>query len=162
MNDMNTQAVVMPEEITQAESVVVAEEKPKPYTLRKLEAQDMFVMFRIISAIGINEFKLIFEAEGLKDIFNKLMSGAGKAEVMKDGEGLIATGASVVLDFAQIIFTNISKCEREVYQLLSNLSGMKVEKIRTLGAAVFAEMVIDVIKKGEFRDFIQVVSGLFK
>ena len=150
MTEINTQAVDMP----------VTEEKP--YKLRNLEAQDMFIMFRIISAIGLNEFKVIFEAKGLTDIFHKLLAGAGKEDVLKNNEELIATGASVVLDFAQVILTNIPKCEREVYQLLSNLSGMKVDKIKTMGMAVFAEMVIDVIQKGEFRDFIQVVSRLFK
>ena len=140
----------------------MTETKEKPYKLRNLEAQDMFVMFKIISAIGVNEFKVIFEGKGLTDIFQKLMAGAGKADMLKDNDEVIATGASVVLDFMQVILANIPKCEREVYQLLSQLSGMKVEKIKTLGMVVFTEMVIDVIKKDEFKDFIQVVSVRFK
>lgn len=145
----NVQAEVMPEFSI-----------PKPYVFRRLEAVDVFIMFKIISAIGVNEFKILFDSKGLVDLVTKLASEKGKK--MKTDEEFIAVGASVFLDLAQVIITNIPKCEREIYQLLSQVSDMKVEHIKRLDAVTFTEMVIDFLKKEEFGDFFKVVSKLFK
>ena len=53
-------------------------------------------------------------------------------------------------------------CIRDSYKLLSGLSGMKESEIAELPMNTFVKMVIDVIKKDEFKDFIQVVSELFE
>ena len=135
-------------------------EFPKPYKFRRLEAADVFIMFKIISAIGVNEFKVLFEAKGLVDLVTKLASAKGKKA--KTDEEFIAVGASVFLDLVQVIITNIPKCEREIYQLLSQVSNMKAEHIKELDAVTFTEMVIDFLKKEEFGDFFKVVSKLFK
>ena len=135
-------------------------EFPKPYVFRRLEATDVFIMFKIISAIGVNEFKVLFEAKGLVDLVSKLASAKGKK--VKTDEEFITVGASVFLDLVQVIITNIPKCEREIYQLLSQVSNMKAEEIKTLDAVTFTEMVIDFLKKDEFGDFFKVVSKLFK
>lgn len=48
-----------------------------------------------------------------------------------------------------------------IYQLLSGLSGMNKKEIAALPMNVFLSMIIDVIKKEEFKDFFQDVVGLF-
>ena len=49
------------------------------------------------------------------------------------------------------------------YQMLSQTSNLSVKEIKAPGnATLFLEMVIDFIKKEEFRDFIKVVLNLFK
>ena len=63
---------------------------------------------------------------------------------------------------AGIIFAHISDAEKEIYTFLAGLSGMKEKEIAELDMVVFAEMIIDVFKKEQFKDFIKVVSKLFK
>jgi hypothetical protein len=127
----------------------------KPYVFRPLSAVDVFPMFKIIGAIGINEFTACFEKDGVK---NLIASVNGES-----GENLPSIiGISVVLEIANVIMGNIPRCENEIYQILSQTSNLSVAQIKKLDMAVFFEMVIDFIKKEEFKDFIKVVSKLFK
>jgi hypothetical protein len=136
----------------------------KPYEFRMLGAEDVFPMVNIISKIGIKEFKSLFEGDGLKG----MMSGAiGDAKKKSGGESLdeasiVSLGASVFLELATIILCNLPKAEKDIFQLLSNTSNLSVDEIKKLGLADFTEMVIDFFKKDEFKDFMKVVSKLFK
>ena len=142
-------------EIVQSEEVAV-----KPYSFRLLGAPDIFLMSKIISKIGIREFKACFESEGIKSLIQNMMM-----EEKANGEdtNFISIGASVALEIASVILANLPNCENEIYQMLAQTSNLTVEEIKAPGnAAMFLEMVIDFIKKEEFRDFIKVVSKLFK
>lgn len=146
---------------TEETTEIIAEEtqeEVKPYTFRKLGSEDLFLMFRIISAIGVNNFtKCLDSVHVLETIKN--MTAEEKNE---DSGAMLAFGA-VALEVANVIFSNIGKCKNEIYQLLSQTSNLSVEEIKAEGNAVmFLEMVIDFCKKEEFPNFIKVVSGLFK
>lgn len=140
-------------EIIEMNPAVEATEKP--YVFRKLSAVDVFPMFKIIGAIGINEFTACFEKDGVK---NMIASLTGEAE--EDMSSIV--GISVILEIANVIIGNLPKCENEIYQILSQTSNLTVAQVKKLDMAVFFEMVIDFIKKEEFKDFIKVVSKLFK
>lgn len=123
----------------------------KPYTFRKLESTDTFLMFKIIGKIGIKDFISTFNKDDMTDLFK----GA------KDDGAFAKLGISVVLELANLIVTNIPNCETEIYQLLSNTSNLSVDEVKKLDFATFMEMIVDFIKKEEFKDFIKVVSKLF-
>lgn len=127
----------------------------KAYELRNLTADDVFPMFQIISAIGIKEFKSCFDSDAVKKAV---------AEAAKDGESadIGAVGMTVALDIASIIMANVPKCKESIYLFLAQLSGMTKKEIAELPMMTFVEMIIDVIKKPEFKDFFQAVSKLFK
>ena len=135
----------------------------KPYTFRKLSSTDVFPMFKIISLIGVNEFTSCFE----KDAIQKLVNSSLKKQVEEGKEASTESLASIVgvtvtLDIVNIVLSNLPKCESYIYQLLSQTSNLSVDEIKDLDFAMFFEMVIDFIKKEEFKDFIKVVSKLFK
>ena len=148
-------------EMTPAESVQ-PEEAAKPYVFRTLSTVDVFPMFKIISAIGINEFMMCLESDSLKAVVNMLTSeeeSVGEDDV----DNIIAMGAIAgFLEIANVILGNIGKCEKDIYQLLSQTSNLTIDQIKGLDMVIFFEMVIDFIKKDEFKDFIKVVSKLFK
>lgn len=125
----------------------------KVYTFRKLNSTDLFLMFKIVGKIGINEFSKSFDAETVKDMV-KLTKGAQGAAT--------AVGISVALEVANVVFGNLPKCENEIYLMLSNTSNLTVEQVKNLDFATFTEMVLDFIKKEEFKDFIKVVLKSFK
>ena len=129
----------------------------KPYKFRQLKSKDVFLMSKIIGKIGVNEFTACFEKDGIKKMIAS-MTGESSEEV----DFASVVGISVILEIANVILGNLSKCEREIYQMLSNVSGMTVEEVEDLDMTIFMEMIIDFIKKEEFRDFIKVVSRLFK
>lgn len=133
-----------------------AAENEKGYTLRPLCSKDVFPMSKIISKIGINEFTKCFQSEEIKGLIASM-----QGDNTPDDSATIV-GISVALDIANVILGNLSSCEQEIYSLLAGLSGMTKKQIETLPMNTFFEMVIDVIKKDEFKGFIQVVSRLFK
>lgn len=121
------------------------------YELRNLTSDDIFPMFQIISKIGIREFKSCFESPEVKEA------------IAKSGElDFNSVGLAVMLDIGGIVLANVPKAKSDIYLLLSNLSGLTEKEIGALPMATFAQMIIDVVKKDEFKDFFQVVSRLFK
>ena len=112
-------------------------------------------MFKIISKIGIKNFKQCFDNEETKATIEQLREGASEADVA-------SLGINIAIDAGDVILTNLPKCEKEVYMFLSNISGLKEKEIAELPMGTFAEMVVDVIKMDGFKDFIQAVSKLLK
>ena len=142
-------------EVVQPEAV----EPVKPYTFRLLGAPDIFLMAKIINQIGIKEFKACFESDGIKNMIQQMMA---KEENATDDSNIVSVGVGIAMEIASVILGNLPKCENDIYQMLSQTSNLTVEEIKAPGNAVmFLEMVIDFIKKEEFRDFIKVVSKLF-
>lgn len=126
------------------------------YTFRKLEASDVFLMFKILGKIGINEFAEAFGKESVQRMVGILTGEDGVGNFTK------TVGIAMTLEVVNVVMNNLPKCEQEIFQMLSNTSNLSVEDVRKLDFATFTEMVIDFIKKDEFKDFIKVVSKLFK
>lgn len=118
------------------------------YTLRKLCADDMFVMFRIISKIGI------------KDLRKCLAAADVKAAIT--GKDANSVGVAVAFEIAAVLMEHLPDCKKEIYTLLERLSGMKEKELAELDMATFTQMIIDVIRKEEFKDFFTAVSKSFK
>lgn len=166
-----TTNVIENEEIKEVKSEEAVVEREKPYQLRELCAEDIFPMLTIIRKIGIKEFKDCFKKETIEDLVEVFMNGAKtKTEEGEEGEGsqdntLVVAGISVlpsVLDVADVLLNNIPKCEHDFYKFLASISNLKVEEIKKLKMADFVGMIVDVIKKEEFKDFFKVVSESFK
>lgn len=126
----------------------------KAYELRKLTADDIFPMLKIISKIGIKEFKSCIESADVK---------AAIANMGKDkGDSLNAVGLTVALDVVDVLTRNLPKCREDIYALLAQLSGLSVKDIAALPLPVFFEMIVDLVKKEEFKDFFQVAAKLLR
>ena len=120
------------------------------YTFRTLNSTDTFLMFKILGKVGINEFTDCFNKNSVKE----MLTGRSNTAT--------AVGISVMLEAANVIIGNLPKCEQEIYQMLSQTSNLSVKQVKELDFATFIQMVIDFVKKDEFKDFIKVVSALFK
>lgn len=127
------------------------------YTLRSLQGADIFPMSAIIKKIGVKEFKNAFQDEEIKDLVKSINSG----EISKDAAANQA-GMAVILNIVDVVLGNLPRAEKDIYKFLASLSGMKPDEVAALPMATFTGMVIDVIQKDEFKDFIKVVSRLFK
>lgn len=129
----------------------------KAYTLRTLTADDMFPMFNIVSKIGIREIKNCFSPATTRAMLDSLKGDDGDRE-----EKINAVGVMIGMDVLSVIMERLPACRDDLYQLLSQLSGMSKKEIGVLPPATFAEMIIDVVKKEEFKDFFGAVSKLLK
>lgn len=119
------------------------------YTFRTLTSKDIFPMSKIISKIGIKEFKECFQSDAVK----AMVKGKGDTN---------AVGFAVMLDVGGVILSHLPDCEKDIYNFLSSVTGLKVSEIENASMGDFAEMVITLVQKEEFKDFFGVVSRLFK
>ncbi|MGI6501249.1 MAG: hypothetical protein ACOX1S_10310 [Anaerostipes sp.] len=136
----------------------VEQKVEQPYTLRALAAKDVFPMVKIISKIGINEFTKAFESEEIKQLITAVTS----EEETEANDKLTVVGISIALDVANTVLVHLGSCEQEIYSFLSGVSGMTKQEIEELPMGTFFEMIVDVFKKAEFKNFIGVVSKFFK
>lgn len=128
-------------------------------------------MCKIIKGIGINEFKTLFGGEGaLKNIINmskaesakKANGKSDKENANSDLDAIIEIGAGIMLNVVGVVIENLPKCENDIYKFLSMVSNLSEKEVKSLSMADFTQMIIDVIKKEDFADFIKVVFTLFK
>lgn len=153
----------MNEEIMNTETINA--EEPKPYEFRRLNAMDIFLMVKIIGKIGLKELATAFKDGSFKDAFTNLINKRIKEAAEKEeskGDTVAEIGMTIAFELANTIISNLPKCETEIYQLLAQVSGKKVNEIAKIDAVVFFEMIIDFIRKEEFKDFIKVVSKYIK
>ena len=121
--------------------------------LRKLTSKDIFPMCQIIKKIGIDEFKECFSMPEIQ----KLVAENGNAENVANQVGI-----GIMFDIVSIIVGNLPKCEDEIYNFLSSLTGEKKKALEELSIADFTQLIVDLVQKEEFKDFIGVVSKSFK
>lgn len=121
--------------------------------MRQLTSKDIFPMCQIIKKIGIDEFKQCFSTPEIA----KLMTEDG-------GSGKIANqiGITIMFDLVSIIVGNLPKCKEEIYTFLASLTGTSSNELEEISLADFTQLIIDLVQKEEFKDFIGVVSKLFK
>lgn len=161
MENINDAAVQATEEITKA----------KPYTLKPLAGEHIVPMVSIVRKIGLKELKNCISEETIKQVVSLFTGTAeGTAEGTEKDENsrddtFAAIGISILptaFDIAEVLFANIEKAEADIFKFLASVSDLSVEQIKKLPIADVFEMIIDVVKKEEFKDFFSVVSKLFK
>lgn len=142
--------------IKKTEEIKDQTQPEKAFTFRKLETKDIFPLFKLLNKIGIRDLK---ENEGMKNVVFAFMGGAattkGKVDVNKIGMDLF-------FELASVITENIPKCEMELYTLLASVANLSVDDIKKQSPAVTFEMIVEFVKKEEFKDFFSVALKLFK
>ena len=126
----------------------------KNYTLRSLKADDIFLVVKLVNKIGFKEMKGCFNSQEVKDAIAGAVSG-------KEAD-LSTVGMTVMFEIASLILEHLPDCKNEIYALLSGLSGKAQTEIAEMPSGVFMQMVMDVIRKDEFRDFFQGVFASSK
>ena len=126
----------------------------KNYTLRNPKAEDIFLMFRILSKIDVKNVKKCFQQQ---DLAVALQSANGNQEA-----AVSAIGMSVLLDIVGVILEHIDDAKKDIYAFLSTLSGLSFDEIAQMEAGDFAELVISVVQLEGFRDFFRRVFALLK
>lgn len=129
------------------------------FELRALKASDFFLVTRIVSKVGIKEFRAIMESDDIKSAIGNMASENGGELADAD---VASIGMTVVFDIAAVVLERMENCEQDIYELLSRLTGLKKNEVAELPMADFGEMVIGVIKHKDFRDFFTAVVKQFK
>jgi hypothetical protein len=134
----------------------------KKYTLRGLEASDFFLMTRILSKVGVKQLKSCIQNDEVKDAIKAAMGNEGNEGEQNADADIASVGISVAFEIAGVVLENLENCEKDVYKLLSRLSGLKEDAIEHMPISDFSDMVFDVIQHEDFRDFFTAVIKRFK
>lgn len=130
-------------EAVESELLVDAAVEEKKYNLRPLVATDMGQICKIITAVGVRQFKEAFNQDDIK------------------GKSVEAAGIDVLLGIAGIAFSNIPKAEEEIQTFVASVTGMSLDQVRHLPFADYGEIILDIVTKQEFQDFFGRVMKLF-
>jgi hypothetical protein len=122
------------------------------FNLGKFKSTDIIIMATMLSKIGLGKVTDVFGKENVLKIL-----GDNKKE-----DAAAVVGVGITFQVAEIILGNLEKCQTELFQLLSNVSGMSVEEIKELDAVDFFELIVAVVEMPQFKDFMKVASRLLK
>lgn len=113
------------------------------YTVRELKATDLGPVCKILSKIGIRQFK---------DCFNNIDFGKEKSEdknELTDAQ----VGLSVMIEMASIITENMDKAQMEINTFLSSVTSLELEAVEDLSLADYMDLIVEVLTKADFKDF---------
>lgn len=116
------------------------------YTVRELKATDLGPVCKILSKIGVRQFK---------DCFNNIDFGKEKSEELEDKDELTdaQVGLSVMIDIVSVITENMDAAQIEINTFLSSVTGLDVNAIENLSLADYMDLIIEVLTKADFKDF---------
>ena len=113
------------------------------YEVRPLVASDMGAICKIITAVGIRQFKDCFKVEDFK--------GGNVEEI----------GFGVVFDIAGIVIANIPQAEDEIQSFVASVTGLSLTEVKAMPFADYGELIVMIVTKEDFRDFFRRVMKLF-
>lgn len=137
---------------------IIVEEKEqqvKKWEFRQLKGKDVFLMLPVLKKIGISNIKKCFSGDIVKGI---VATNKGK-EYDKQVE---AATLGAMLEFGQVLIEGLDACENEIYNLLEKTSNLSRKEIEELDFIELPAMIIDFVKKDEFKDFLKVAQSYIK
>ena len=121
------------------------------FDIRPLRFKDVAPMARIVSQIGLREFKQVLTPEAI----------GAFAETVEDGQSVAeAVGAGVLIDAVGIVLENYDKAEDEIAAFLASVAGMKKTEVMELTLADSVALVKAVVAAQGFDDFLKQASAL--
>lgn len=116
---------------------------------RTLASKDIFPICGILRKIGVKELRPAFSnADGINPKDKKI--------------DLTAIGMDIFFDITGTIISNLPSCEREIYTFLSSVvrkddgGEMSIDELKEMPMGDFAQVIMDVVSKQEFKDFFKV------
>lgn len=140
------------------------------FSIRPLRAKDVAPMVRIVSKIGLREFKDVISLDAINVFVEKAEmslegeSPEGEGAPNDGGADAVASlvGVGAFLDAAGIVCENFDKAEADIFRFLASVSGQTVKEVEELPIADLFELVFAVFKAPDFGDFFTRVKALLK
>lgn len=127
------------------EPVIVAMPENKPYTLRGLQAKDLFLLTRVISSLGIKNIANVFDS--------KVNVAAITSDDVSNEDAAREVGYGTIIEIVGIVIDNLPNCQDDLFTFLAAISDLTTKQVEELPLSDFIDMLTDVIKMKEFKDF---------
>lgn len=125
-------------EVKRVQSETVENEsavKEKPYTLRRLDGEDLWAVLDIAGKVLPDDLAPMF------------------ADVVTSNKKPENVGSMVILRAVSSVIKNAGKARKEVYAFLRSVSGMTDKEINALGLAAVPRMLWDIYTAEKNADF---------
>ena len=123
------------------ENTVMTEEKP--YTLRRLKDKDLWPVLDIIGKVFLDNLSSTF------------------VEVATGQKSVQEIGGIVIMQLVTAIIRNLKTVHDEVYEFLSDVSGIPAAEIEEMPFGTTPNMIWDIVKSEKNADFFKEFSKLF-
>lgn len=157
MSNTKIEEIENKEVVEEVQTVV----KEKPYKFKELGFDDIFPMMALINKIGLEKIMSLMEN---KAIFN-LIQGQKPMKIDEEGnevedkdEYLKQVGMAMVA-IVQLVISCLGNCRNELYTVLSSASNLTVEEVSKLPLKYVSSMIVDFVKKNDFKDFFKGLLG---
>ena len=114
----------------------------RPYTLRRLKDRDLFPILGIISEVFPDELSKVFVQLSTKE------------------KSVQEVGAMAILKLVVAVLKNMDKVQNEVYDLLSDVSGIPAAEIQEMEFGTTPMMIWDIVGNEKNNGFFKVLSKL--
>lgn len=114
----------------------------KPYTLRRLVDRDLFPILGIISEVFPDDLAKVFVQLSTKE------------------KSVQEVGAMAVMKMVLAVLKNMDKVKDEVYNLLSDVSGIPADDIQNMEFGTTPNMIWDIVNNEKNNGFFKVLSKL--
>jgi hypothetical protein len=114
----------------------------RPYTLRRLRDKDLFPILGIISEVFPDELSRVFVQLSTKE------------------KSVQEVGAMAILKLVLAVLKNMDKVQDEVYDLLSDVSGIPAAEIQEMEFGTTPMMIWDIVGNEKNCGFFKVLSKL--
>ena len=112
----------------------------KPYTLRRLVDRDLFPILRIIGEVFPDDLAKVF------------------MQVTTKEKSVQEVGAAAIMKMVIAILENMDKVQEDVYNLLSDVSGIPAADIQEMEFGTTPNMIWDIVNNEKNNSFFKVVS----
>lgn len=116
------------------------EETKKPYTLRRLDGEDLWPVLDIVGKVLPDD---------LAPVFTEIATGEKSAAEV---------GGVVMFRLVSAIVKDIKKVKPEVYEFLTSVSGLAKEEINALGLMAVPKMIWEIYNAEKNVDFFEDAS----
>lgn len=124
------------------ENTVMTEEVNKPYTLRRLKDKDLWPVLDIIGKVFPDDLASLF-----------VQIAAGEKSIRE-------VGSIVVLRLVKAIVCNLKTVHDEVYEFLSDVSGIPAEEIEEMEFGTTPMMIWEIMRNEKNTSFFKELSKL--
>ena len=114
----------------------------KAYTLRRLVDRDLFPILGIISEVFPDDLAKVFVQLSTKE------------------KSVQEVGAMAVMKMVLAVLKNMDKVKDDVYNLLSDVSGISAEDIQNMEFGTTPSMIWDIVNNEKNNSFFKVLSKL--
>ena len=125
------------------------------FELRRLQASDLFAIVKLLNVIGFKELKTVINLDEIKEA-RKNVTEENKESIY------VEIGTKIITSLVPFIIEKLSVAENEIYNFVGGIADMKVKDVAKMDAIDFIDLLTEIFKKEEFKDFFKRASKLIK